>query len=98
MLTLFAEAPIIFMGYSFTDDDVREIIEEFLSYLSKEQLADIRKHFVFISYKKNENNLIEIERTITTKNGVEIPFVEIQTDNYALIYDKLGKITPEFHL
>lgn len=94
MLTLFAEAPIIFMGYSFTDDDVREIIEEFLSCLSKEQLADIRKHFVFISYKKNENNLIEIGRTITTKNGVEIPFVEIQTDNYAFIYDKLGKITP----
>ena len=82
------------MGYSFTDDDVREIIEEFLSCLSKEQLADIRKHFVFISYKKNENNLIEIERTITTKNGVEIPFVEIQTDNYAFIYDKLGEITP----
>lgn len=43
MLTLFAEAPIIFMGYSFTDEDVREIIEEFLSCLSKEQLADTRK-------------------------------------------------------
>ena len=94
MLTLFAEAPIIFMGYSFTDEDVREIIEEFLSCLSKQQLADIRKHFVFISYKKNENNLVEIERTITTKNGVEIPFVEIQTDNYASVYEKLGEIAP----
>ena len=94
MLTLFAEAPIIFMGYSFTDEDVREIIEEFLSCLSKEQLLDIRKHFIFISYKKNEKNLLEIERTITTKNGIEIPFVEIQTDNYGFVYEKLGNITP----
>lgn len=94
MLTLFAESPIIFMGYSMTDEDVRKIIEEFLSCLSKEQLAEIRKHFVFISYKKDEEELIEIERTIITKNGVEIPFVEIQTDNYTKIYEKLGEITP----
>ena len=94
MLTLFAESPIIFMGYSFTDDDVREIIADFLSCLSDEQLIDIRKHFIFISYKKHEKNLVEIERTITTKDGVEIPFVEIQTDNYGLIYDKLAEIVP----
>lgn len=94
MLTLFAESPIIFIGYSFTDEDVREIIEEFLSCLSSVQLAEIRKHFVFISYKKNEQSLIEIERTITTKNGIEIPFVEIQTDNYCKVYENLGKINP----
>lgn len=94
MLTLFAESPIIFLGYSFTDEDVREIIEDFLSCLSDEQLADIRKHFIFVSYKKGEKSLIEIERTIITKNGVEIPFVEIQTDNYGLVYDKLAEIIP----
>lgn len=82
------------MGYSFTDEDVREIIEDFLSCLSKEQLAGIRKHFVFVSYKRGEKKLVEIERTITTKNNVEIPFVEIQTDNYGAVYEKLGEITP----
>ncbi len=94
MLTLFSEAPIIFMGYSFKDENVREIIEDFLSCLSKEQLSSIRRHFLFISYKQGENDLIEVERTITTKNGVEIPFVEIQTDNYGFVYDKIGEITP----
>lgn len=47
MLTLFAESPIIFMGYSMTDEDVRNIIEDFLSCLSEEQLVDIRKTFCF---------------------------------------------------
>ena len=94
MLTLFAESPIVFLGYSMTDEDVRNIIEDFLSCLSPEQLKDIRKHFVFVSHKKDEEELVEIERTIVTKNGVEIPFVEIQTDNYIKIYEKLGEITP----
>lgn len=94
MLTLFAESPIIFLGYSLTDEDVRNIIEDFLSCLSTEQLRDIRKHFVFVSHKKDEEELVEIERTIVTKNGVEIPFVEIQTDNYIKIYEKLGEIIP----
>lgn len=94
MLTLFAESPIVFMGYSFTDEDVRNIIEDFLSCLSKEQLKDIRKHFVFISHKKGEQSLVEVERTVITQNGVEIPFVEIQTDNYGMVYDTLAEIVP----
>lgn len=94
MLTLFAESPIIFLGYSFTDENVQLIISEFLGCLTASELEHIDEHFVFISYKKNENTLREIKRTITTKNNVEIPITEIQTDNYSLVYDILNQITP----
>lgn len=94
MLTLFAESPIIFLGYSFTDENVQLIISEFLGCLTANELEHIDEHFVFISRKKNEETLQEIKRTITTKNGVEIPITEIQTDNYSLVYDILNKITP----
>ncbi len=94
MLTLFAESPIIFLGYSFTDENVQLIISEFLGCLTSNELEHIDEHFVFISFKKNEENLKEIKRTITTKNGTEIPITEIQTDNYALVYDTLNRITP----
>ncbi|MCI7130377.1 MAG: SIR2 family protein [Lachnospiraceae bacterium] len=94
MLTLFAESPIIFLGYSFTDENVQLIISEFLGCLTSRELDHIDEHFIFISYKKNENDLKEIKRTITTKNGVDIPITEIQTDNYSLVYDILNRITP----
>lgn len=94
MLTLFAESPIVFLGYSFTDENVQLIISEFLGCLTANELEHIDEHFVFISYKKNEEKLKEIKRTITTKNGVEIPITEIQTDNYSLVYDTLNHITP----
>jgi len=94
MLTLFAESPIIFMGYSFTDENIQRIIEDFLSCLTTKELKNISNHFVFISYKKGEKRLIEKKRTLFTANKVEIPITEIETDNYSIIYDKLNKILP----
>lgn len=94
MLTLFAESPIIFMGYSLTDEDIRDIIVDFLSCLTPKELNGIEEHFVFISWKENEQDLVEIKRTITTKNGVEIPITEIQTDNFTKVYDTLNQIVP----
>lgn len=94
MLTLFAESPIIFLGYSFTDKNIQEIIADFLSCLTEKELENIENHFVFISYKKGEMELKEIKRIITTHTGTQIPITEIETDNYLLIYETLNKITP----
>lgn len=94
MLTLFAESPIIFLGYSFTDENIRSIITDFLSCLSKSQLETINEHFIFISYKKGERSLLEVNRTIITESAAEIPITEIQTDNFGLVYDTLNQLTP----
>ncbi len=94
MLTLFAESPIIFMGYSFTDENIQHIIEDFLSCLTSKELSTIHNHFVFISYKKGEKRLLETKRTIFTSNKVEIPITEITTDNYGAVYEKLNNIIP----
>lgn len=59
MLTLFAESPIIFLGYSFTDEDVQSIIIEFLECLTDKELENINEHFVFISYKKMKKILLK---------------------------------------
>jgi hypothetical protein len=94
MLTLFAESPIVFLGYSFTDEDVQSIILEFLECLTEKELENINEHFIFVSYKKGQQDLFEIKRTLTTQSGAEIPITEIQTDNFSAIYDILNKITP----
>ena len=79
--------PVLFVGSGISKVD-------FLSCLSGEQLKNIREHFIFISYKKHEQNLIEIHRTVTTKSGDEIPITEILTDNFGRVYEILNQITP----
>lgn len=94
MLTLFSESPIVFLGYSFTDENIQSIIVDFLGCLSEQQLENIRDHFIFVSHKKNESNLIEIHRTVTTQSGDDIPITEIATDNFGRVYEILNQITP----
>lgn len=94
MLTLFADSPIIFMGYSFTDEDVQGVITDFLDCLTAKELKNIDQHFIFISYKQGEHNLVECKRSITTKNGSIIPFTEILTDNFYKVYKILNGLTP----
>ncbi len=93
MLTLFAESPIIFLGYSFTDRNIQTIIADFLSCLTPAEMSNIENHFVFISHKSNINTLKEVKRTVTTYEGVQIPITEIETDNFLLLYKVLNRIT-----
>ena len=94
MLTLFSESPIIFLGYSFTDENIQHIIEDFLSCLTPKELSSISNHFIFVSYKKGEKRLKETKRILFTANKTEIPITEIETDNYGAVYDKLNNIIP----
>lgn len=72
----------------------KKIIAEFLGCLTSKELNGIEEHFIFISYKAGEQNLVEIKRTHTTKNNIDIPITEIQTDNFARVYEILNEITP----
>ncbi len=94
MLTLFAESPIVFMGYSFTDENIRNIIVDFLSCLTEKELRNISDHLVFISYKANQSELLQCKRTITTKEGFNIPITEIETDNFIEVFNTLNQIMP----
>ena len=94
MLTLFAESPIVFLGYSFTDENIQHIIEDFLSCITKKELSTIGEHFVFVIHKKGEQRLIESKRSIMTANNVEIPITAIETDNYLTVFKKLNNIIP----
>ena len=92
MLTLFSESPIIFLGYSFTDENIRSIVCDFLDCLSPSDLSTIADHFIFITYKKGEKSLIEVSRVISTEDGHNIPITEIQTDNFLEVFNILNSL------
>ena len=94
MLTLFTEAPLIFLGYSFTDEDIQKIISDFIECLSPEQIASIDEHFLFVSYEKGQQALIETKTNVLAPNGTYIPLTEIRTDNFGLLFDTLNRIMP----
>lgn len=94
MLTLFAESPLVFMGYSFTDENVQAIISDFIGCLTPDQIENIDQHFVFISYEKGQADLVESKVQIVTPSHKYIPLTQIKTDNFSLVYDTLNRIVP----
>lgn len=93
MLTLFAESPIIFLGYSLTDENIKIIIEDFLTCLSNENLENIEDHFIFVNYKPNEHEFI-YKTQIITGDKKNIPYTVLETDNFLGLFLKLNDITP----
>lgn len=94
MLILFTESPIIFLGYSLTDENIKRIIIDFLDCLTTDQISNISDNFIIVNYKKDENQLIETKQTIITAKSREIPITQIETDNFNQIYKTLDKLTP----
>ncbi|MDE8275927.1 SIR2 family protein [Erysipelothrix rhusiopathiae] len=93
MLTLFSDSPIIFLGYSLEDENIREIILDFLDCIEPDDIPKLKNHFIFIEYKKNEREFIETTENIITDRG-NIPITKISTDNFTRLFYILNKITP----
>ena len=93
LLNLALEYPIIFIGYSLEDENVMEILNTLIDSLNKEQLANLSKNLIYVSWKKNEYFLKESEK-IVQRDGKTLRMTNISTDNYYVLYKYLQKFIP----
>lgn len=88
ILSSLITSPIIFLGYSLSDINVRKIISNFTSQLPKEDSRISENKIILIEHKKGYMNLDE-----KVVHDSEIgSYTLIRTDNYKLIYDKISSI------
>ena len=90
LLTLFVEHPIIFIGYSISDVNIRSILKEISICLSNEQLINLKNKFIFIKPAFGEAEGIN-NREIIFGNK-RIIMTEIVLENYIDFYDSLSNI------
>lgn len=80
-------SPIIFLGYSLSDINIRNIIQNFIDSLSEEEKQELEERIIFIEWKKNEKDL---KIRVASEFGIRITLIE--TDNYNEIYNKISMI------
>lgn len=89
IISLLINSPIIFMGYSLTDTNVRKIIKDFTRSLSHEEISLLENKLVLIERKESERGFIEEvidDRDLGCKVRV------IKTDNFESVFKKIGSI------
>jgi hypothetical protein len=88
MLTVFMEYPIVFLGYSISDQNVRKILGEVCQCVGPRRLDDLRGRIVFVQYGATEEGPIS---TYTESfDGHSLSMVSVTTDDFTPIFEAIG--------
>lgn len=92
LLTIFVEHPIVFIGYSLSDEDIKEILDNIALCLNTEQLELLKTRFIFVDMLSeqaaDEYSISAV--SYHTTSGKDFPMTKIQIKDYGKIYEALA--------
>ncbi|EMG7940802.1 SIR2 family protein, partial [Enterobacter hormaechei] len=81
--------PILFIGYSLTDRNVKKLLSDFSSQLPKEDGRKSAERIILIQHKPNEQ---EVESKQITDQQLQVTYTSVETDNYTKIYNEISTV------
>lgn len=96
LLTIFMEHPIIFIGYSLSDENIESILSSIVICLSQDQLNTLQDRMIFINYSETLEERQIINKTF--KCGKSLPLTQISTNDFWGLYDCLSKNIPKTNI
>ena len=91
LLTIFMEYPIIFMGYSLSDSNIRDILSSIVKCMSKEQVKLLKDKFIFIEYDSEMKDYEIGESSFAFDDNKMLVMTKITLSDYSLVYKAIGK-------
>lgn len=82
-------SPIIFLGYSLTDENIRSIIRDFSGSLNKEDSISASERIILVERQEGVNRLSE-SKIMEKDLGIEL--TQIITDNFSLLFKTINEI------
>ena len=88
ILTLFLEHPIIFIGYSIEDENIRNILKSIVRCLSKENLKKLKERLIFIEWNPSDESKIS-SNTLSFDDGKIIEMTKIKLNSFEVLYEAM---------
>ncbi|MDM7885139.1 SIR2 family protein [Curtobacterium sp. RHCKG23] len=95
LLTIFVEHPVVFLGYSLEDDNVREILTSIASVLTKNNIEKLQDRLIFIQWHE-EPVASHLSPAPFPLDGLSLPMVAAHVNDFSEVFDALGKIRRRF--
>ncbi|MEB2277410.1 SIR2 family protein [Bacillus sp. ILBB4] len=89
IISLLLNSPIIFLGYSLTDRNVRKIIKDFSSSLSEDERLKMEERLIVVERHEGMDSIVE-ERI--NDSELNCCFTLLKTDNFMSVYRKISQI------
>ncbi len=98
LLSMFVHHPIIFLGYSLSDQNIRKILSTIFSYVQYgSALADkIRDNFLLVEFDEKKGDNVEITDyiiQIDSESDNLIHINRLSTNNFRAVYNSLSSLT-----
>ncbi|MFA0438431.1 hypothetical protein BCU70_13115 [Vibrio sp. 10N.286.49.C2] len=87
LLTMFIERPVIFLGYSLTDEHIAEILEDIVSCFPNSGLEFLKNKLLFVEWKPD----LEVSSVSDSVIHKKIPVKYVQAPNYVEILEVLAE-------
>ena len=89
LMTIFMEYPIIFIGYSITDSNIRRILSDIVTCLPDSKFDKLQERFVFVEYKLGAQGARISGHSIVLGNRV-LNMTKVTLEDFGLLYDALA--------
>lgn len=91
ILTLFLEHPIIFIGYSISDENIKNILKDIVRCLSDENLSKLKRRLIFIEWDSTGSDEGISTHSILfdddkSKDKKSIEMTKIKINDYKILY------------
>lgn len=96
LLTIFAEHPVIFVGYSLHDGYLNQILDSIARAVSEEKLSELGKRIYFVEWNDSPDCQPILETTSIERGGYRFPITRVETHSYKWIWESLGGLERSF--
>lgn len=95
LLTVFAEHPVIFIGYSLTDQNISSILHSITTCLTSDNIDQLRDRLIMVRWDANEASY-RWEDSSLVIDGFAIPVKTVSTASFKPIFDCLAGLPRKF--
>ncbi|WP_234028598.1 SIR2 family protein [Lentibacillus sp. Marseille-P4043] len=89
IISMMMHSPIIFLGYSLTDVNVRKIIKDVTRSLSSEEMNILERKLILVEWEEGQQRLVE---EVVNDKDLGCKLRVIKTDNFKAVFEKIKSI------
>jgi hypothetical protein len=89
LMTMFVEHPIVFLGYSLNDANIRGLLSTLIVGLRPENVDKLRDRLIFVEWKHEASP--EVSESMIYMDDVSIPIVRVVVPDFIELFQVLGQ-------
>lgn len=94
LITIFVEHPIVFIGYSLNDENIRNILISIVKCLDVNNVEKLRKNLIFIQRCQNNEEETISESSLNfsiESSSITLPITLVKCDDFSSVYNAIHK-------